>query len=214
MTPHQMRAARALLDVSQGHVAESVGITVATLSNAEKGKSQLSPDNHDKIEHFFITKGLEFTDFNGVREAPTGTRIYKGNSGFKEFYEDQYQIIKNEGGDLWLYNGVSEFVVNGLGKDYVAMHKDRMSKIKSRFTYRVIVEEGDATMFGSDYAEYRWVSKDQFNDKTIFVYGSYVALVNFEGDLTVTCIEQREFADTMRQLMLNSWEQARVPDDT
>lgn len=212
MSPDQMRAARALLNLSQADVCESVGITRASLSNAESGKSRLEPDNYDRLRLFFISKGLEFTDYNGVRETPSGLRVYKGNSGFREFYEDQFKVIQAEGGDLWLYNGVSELVMNGLGKDYVEMHKNRMSKIKDRFTYRVIVEEGDATMFGSDYAHYRWVPKDQFNNKTIFVYGPYVALVNFESELTVTCIHQREFADTMRQLMLNSWDRAEEPN--
>ena len=208
-----MRMARVKLDLSQSEVGEAIGVSTNTISTAESGKTNLSSTNEKALELFYISKGLEFTDYDGVREAPTGNRVYKGNTGFREFYEDSFEVIKNEGGDIWLYNGVSELVMSGLGPEYVAMHKERMSKIQDRFTYRVIVEQGDNTMFGADYAEYRWVPKEQFNDKTIFVYGPYVALVNFDGDLTVTSIHQREFADTMRQLMLNSWDNAEIPND-
>jgi DNA-binding XRE family transcriptional regulator len=206
MTPDQMRMARAKLDLSQDQVAEEIGITKKTLSNAENGTNKLSSDNLDKLKFFFTTRGLEFTDFNGVRETPTGLRTFKGKSGFQEFYEDQYKTFKAEGGDIWLYNGVSKLIIDALGMDYVEMHKARMSKIKNKINYRVIVEEGDATFFGSDYAHYRWLPKEQFNDKTIFVYGSKVGLVNFDDDITVVLIEQKEFADTLRRLMENMWD--------
>ncbi len=205
MTPEQMRMARAKLDLSQDQVAEAIGITKKTLSNAENATNKLSSDNIDRLKFFYVSHGLEFTDFNGVRETPSGLRTFKGKSGFQEFYEDQYKSFKSIGGDVWLYNGVSKNVIDGLGSDYVEMHKARMSKIKANINYRVIVEEGDATMFGSDYAHYRWLPKEQFNDKTIYVYGSKVGLVNFDNDITVVLIDQQEFADTMRMLFDNMW---------
>lgn len=213
MTPDQMRMARAKLDLSQDQAAESIGITKKTLSNAENGTNRLSSDNLEKLKFFYMTRGLEFTDFNGVRETPTGLRTFKGKSGFQEFYEDQYKTFKAEGGNIWLYNGVSELIINALGVDYIEMHKARMSKIKAKINYRVIVEEGDATFFGSDYAHYRWLPKEQFNDKTIFVYGSKVGLVNFDDDITVILIDQKEFAETLRRLMENMWDMnAKEPD--
>ncbi len=206
MTPQQMRMARAMLDLSQDQVAEAVGITKKTLSNAENGANKLSSDNFDRLKLFYTSRGLEFTEYNGVRETPTGLRTFKGKSGFQEFYEDQYKTFKAEGGDIWLYNGVSKHIMDALGQGYVEMHKARMSKIKNNINYRVIVEEGDDTFFGADYAHYRWLPKEQFNDKTIFVYGSKVGLVNFDNDTTVILIEQKEFADTLRRLMENMWE--------
>jgi len=211
ITPNQCRAARGLLHWSQPDLAKQCGMHLQTISNFEAERSTPSKSSLEKITRAFEYAGIQFTEYNGVREKPSDLRIYRGNTGFREFYEDLFKVAKEEGGDLWLYNGVSKLVIEGLGEDYVKMHKERMTKLKGRFTYRVILEEGDDIMFGSEYAHYRWISKDQFNDKTIFVYGPYVALVNFEGELTVTCIHQREFADTMRQLMSNSWDRAWDP---
>ncbi len=142
-----------------------------------------------------------------VESARRKRRIKRGGDlERQEFYEDQFKTFKSIGGEVWLYNGVSKLIMDALGSEYVEMHKARMSKIKNNINYRVIVEEGDATFFGSDYAHYRWLPKEQFNDKTIFVYGSKVGIVNFEGDLTVILIDQDDFADTLRILMKNMWE--------
>jgi len=214
MTPDQMRMARSKLDLSKDQVAEAIGITKKTLSNAENGSNKLSSENHEKLKFFYMAHGLEFTDFNGVRETPSGLRVFKGKTGFREFYEDQYKSYKSRGGDIWLYNGVSKTIIDSLGVDYVEMHKARMSKIKANFNYRVIVEEGDATFFGSDYAHYRWLPKEKFNNKTIFVYASKVGLVNFEDDITVILIDQLDFADTMRLFLENIWSLiAREPNN-
>jgi len=204
--------ARAKLDIGQDQAAERAGITKKTLSNAESGAHKLSANNADRLRQFYTAQGLEFTDFNGVRETPTGLRTFRGRSGFQEFYEDQFKTFKSVGGDIWLYNGVSKLIMDALGLEYVEMHKACMEKIRNNFNYRVIVEEGDDTFFGSGYASYRWLPKEQFNDKTIFVYGAKVGIVNFEGDITVILIEQEAFADTLRLLMENMWNQsAREP---
>jgi transcriptional regulator with XRE-family HTH domain len=211
MTPEQLRMARAKLGLSQDEVSERVGLTKKTLSNAETGAHSLSADYAQRLKDFYESCGLEFTDYNGVREKPSGFRTFRGKTGFRDFYEFQFDVIRREGGDLWLYNGVSKLIMDALGADYVSMHRNRMSEIKHRFRYRVIVEEGDDTFFGSDYAHYRWVSKNTFNDKTIFVFGSCVAFVNFEGDISVILIQETEIADTIRNLMENSWNKAWEP---
>lgn len=210
MTPAQMRMARAKLNLSQSEVAEAIGVSTNTLSAAESEKSNLSSENLHNLEIFYTAKGLEFTDYDGVRQAPSGLVVYKGRKGFKDFYDYQYEKLRKYGGDIWLYNGVSQQFVEALGSEFLGIHKDRMTKIKDKFTYRVIVEEGDKTAFGSDYAEYRAIPSDQFNDKTIFVFCGVLAIVDFSGELTVTVIEQAGVASSISQLMLNSWDKANV----
>ncbi len=210
MTPAQMRMARAKLNLSQTEVSKAIGVSTNTLSTAESEKSNLSSDNLHKLELFYSSRGLEFTDYDGVRQAPSGILIYKGHAGFKEFYDFQFEKLRKFGGDIWLYNGVSTQFVDALGSDFLTIHKERMLKIKDKFTYRVIVEEGDETAFGSNYAEYRAIPSDQFNDKTIFVFCGCLAIVDFGGELMITVIEQEGVASSISQLMLNSWDKANV----
>lgn len=210
MNSTQMRMARAKLNLSQGEVAEAIGVSTNTLSAAESEKSSLSAENLRNLELFYTSKGIEFLDHDGVRQAPTGILAFKGRKGFLDFYDYQYEKLRKHGGDIWLYNGVSQNFIDALGAEFLTIHKQRMEKIKERFTYRVIVEEGDETAFGSAYAEYRAIPSDQFNDKTIFVFCGVLAIVDFSNELTVTVIEQQGVASSISQLMLNSWDKAHV----
>lgn len=205
ITAAQCRAARALLDWSQPDLAKKSGIHVQTISNFEHGNGSPTNKTLVTIRQTFENSGVELTELNGVRETSKNFRIFKGREGFREFYEDQYKIFRTIGGDCWLYNGVSKDVMEALGDEYVEMHKARMLKIKSKINYRIILEEGDSIMFGKKYAHYRWLPKKQFNNKTIFVYGPKVGLVNFDNDITVILIDQKEFSDTMRMLFENMW---------
>ena len=60
ITPTQMRAARAMLDVSQGHVAEYLGIAANTLSKIESGQSDVSMSRMSEIQRFYEREGIEF----------------------------------------------------------------------------------------------------------------------------------------------------------
>ena len=210
MTPKQLRMARAALNLSQGELAEEIGTSANVLSRAEAERTQLSSEMVARLETFFSLRGLELTDHNGVRENPSGIRIYKGKSGFREFYDYQYNILRKYGGDIWLYNGVSRHFLNVLEPDFLEIHKARMEEIKDKINYRVIVEEGDNVQFGSGYAKYKAVPSDQFNDKTIFVFRGVFAVVDFSDEVLVTVIENEAVAKTVSQLMLNSWEKAHA----
>lgn len=210
MTPEQLRMGRAHLGISQGELAQEVGTSTMVISNAEAERTILSAEISKRIIDFFTLRGLELTDHNGIRETPTGIKIFKGKSGFKDFYGYQYNILRKYGGDIWLYNGVSKNFVDALDPEFLEIHKERMFKIKDKINYRVIVEEGEEVQFGSAYAEYRTVPSDQFNDKTIFVFHGVFAIVDFSDEILVTVIEKEEIAQTISQLMLNSWEKANV----
>lgn len=208
MTPKQMRAARALLDISQTEVANAIDVAVGTISSAEKGVRQM--ERTAELKSFYQGQGVEFSDFDGVRMKPSGTRLLKGREGFQELYDMLYDTAKTKAEDgskqdIILYNGVSGLVMGALGEDAVKEQKERMSKIANNFRYRVIVEQGDATFFGADYCEYKWLSKEDFNDTTIFVFGSIVAYANFDGNIEVMLIDNQKVADSTRIMFSAVW---------
>ena len=64
LTDAHMRAARGLLDWSQGRLAEECGLAVSTIKRLENGGiSKASVENIDKISSAFERMGIEF--FNG-----------------------------------------------------------------------------------------------------------------------------------------------------
>lgn len=212
ITAIQIRMARSALDLSQSDVAEAIGIDRKTLVNAEDPSVTSSAETIGKLEGFFLSRGLEFMNNDGVRFAPSGLRIYKGKSDFRAFYDDLYETARTVGGHICLYNGVSAQVMDALGEEGVRVQKERMSKIKKHFTFDVIVQDGDATFFGADYCAYRWMPAEHFNDQTIFIFGSKVGFADFREEPTVVVIDRAEIAESMRLFFRLAWETlAREP---
>lgn len=194
----QIRAARSLLNLQQEDVSEATGLKVRYLSEIENERSAGKADALDKLELYYTARGIEFTEYDGVRKQPTGMRVLRGQSGFREMYDDIYNTAQRGNVDITLFNGVSDFVRDGLGSDFLKMHVARMVKCKNKFRFRVIVEEEDTAYLGNTYCEYKWFPTERFNDKTIYTYGSKLAFINFDGEITVTLFDQKELANSWR----------------
>jgi transcriptional regulator with XRE-family HTH domain len=75
VSPDQLRAARALLGLSQPAVAEAAGVSVITLKRAEgSAKPAASAEAVTAIRSALESAGVEFTngDAPGVRLRPRG----------------------------------------------------------------------------------------------------------------------------------------------
>ncbi len=202
----QIRAARALLNISQDTVAEATGLSKHYLSQIENAHTGGKADALERIESFYTIMGVEFLEHDGVRRHPTGMRILRGQEGFREMYDDIYKTVQHGHAEITLFNGVSQLVLDGLGSDFLKMHIARMQKAKDNFRFRVIVEEEDTSYLGNTYCEYKWFPTERFNDKTIYTYGDKLAFVNFEGEVMVTLFDQKELADTMRFYFDLAWD--------
>ena len=77
MTPAQCRAARALLGMEQGEVAETAGIARATLIDFEKGQRLPRVQTVAAIRAALESAGVIFVEENG--EGP-GVRLRKARS--------------------------------------------------------------------------------------------------------------------------------------
>ncbi len=74
ITAAQCRAARALLDWSQQHLAEAAKIGNATIRNFEGGKSEPQSATLDVLKRALETAGVEFIPENG---GGPGVRLRK-----------------------------------------------------------------------------------------------------------------------------------------
>ena len=62
LTPAQIRAARAMLDLTQGELASRAGISKAGLINIERGQSDPKVSTLGAIRRALEAAGVEFTD--------------------------------------------------------------------------------------------------------------------------------------------------------
>lgn len=207
ITPMQMRAARAMLNISQGEVSKSLGIAANTLSNIESGQSDAPTSRLKEIQEYYEAQGLEFMPDDGIRQSKNAIKRYHGVTEFRLFYDDIYDVAKKQGGEIALFNGVPSLLIKWLGEDFYTMHAERMIKIKHNFDFKVIIQEEDKQLIGSGFVTYRWFPKALFHDKTIYIYGDKVAFIDFKpDDVSVIVIEQKEFSESERVLFRIAWD--------
>lgn len=179
ITPPTFRAALGLAGVTLTQFCIDTGITKPRMSSFQNGKGDdLSEKNLKKIRQYFYNRGIEITSDGAV--FIKGIQEFHGQDGFRQLYEDIYLKLKN-GGDIAVYNGVSEHFIRGLGEDYIVMHVKRMTEITDLITSRTIVHDGDIICFGKSYSHYRSMPSEKFSARSMIVYENNVAFLDIEG---------------------------------
>jgi transcriptional regulator with XRE-family HTH domain len=74
MRPSQCRAGRAILDITQGQLAELAGMGLSTVVDFEKGRRRVSVEAMKAIQSALHGAGVEFIDENG---GGPGVRLRK-----------------------------------------------------------------------------------------------------------------------------------------
>lgn len=206
ITANQLRAARALLDISQGEIAQAIGISANTVSNIEKGTSRPAHDTLSRLQGFFETQGVEFTDNEGVRKKSGAVRSFRGHEGFVDFVRDVYATIKN-GGNIYVSNVKEDDFLRWEGAE-AAPHMERMATVQN-LRMHILIEEGDTNYVASQYARYRWAKKENFSNIPLYIYGEKTAIINFsDKDVEVFLIEHAAITQYFRENIIKSWKEA------
>lgn len=206
-TPSQIRAARGLLNWSQKDLAERAGITEATIRNAEKDGASPNAKTLSKIERAFDAE-IEFLDGEGLRRKEEKVQRYQGTQGFRDFMDDVYETAKEHGGEICLLNAKPDNWIKWLGADWYAAHVERMKPILETIDFKVTAKEGDMNFIGSDFAEYRWVPEEVWNEQSFYAYGDRIGFLNFEEkDVEIFVLKQKQFAKSFRFLFNIAWQQ-------
>ena len=215
ITPTQMRAARAMLDVSQGHVAEYLGIAANTLSKIESGQSDVSVSRNADIQRFYEREGIAFTENDGVKWAREEITIYEGKDQFGEFLDDIYETAKNVGGEFCLFNAKPDNWIILAGTEKYEAHSKRMADLESDFKVKITVKDGNTNFISNSFAEYRWVPERMFNEKSFYAYGDKIAFMNFDDENSrVLVLKHSEFSNGFRVLFNIAWENvAKIPQE-
>lgn len=202
----QARAARALLGMDLAHVTAGSGVTASQISRYERDEVDLRGRSKDRLFAFYEAQGVEFTDGHGVRESAIRVRSYSGDEEFRLFYDHLYDVIRQKGGDVCLFNGVPTKIVEHLGAEWYAQHAQRMTAIRDQYRFRVIIAEGDTNFIGDRFVQYKWFPNALFNEKTLYIYGDCVAFFSFDNKkIRVLVVEHPEVANSQRVLFDLAW---------
>lgn len=206
ITFDQLRAARSLLNLDQKDVAAATGINVNVISRVERGASEPRDGTVAPLIQFYEQAGIEFLESNGIRQRKAMVQTYEDQRGFRMLMDQVFETARDHGGRISLFNGPPRLFLEWLGEDWYVMHAKRMHALRDRIDFRIIVKEGETQLIASGFAQYRCFPEDKFKNRTIYAFGDKVAFLNFEDDLRIVVISQRETVESFHILFDLAWE--------
>ena len=208
ITTKQIKIARIALDWTQPELAAHAGVSKDTIVNMETGKTAPRQESHQKVVEALQAGGIEFLDDNGVRERRDYIHRFEGLSGFKDFIDDVYGTVKDEGGHVYVTN-VDERQFERWQDVHADDYLSKMAEVKN-LEMRILVKEGDDYHTASKYAKYRYIPEKYFGAMPTYIYGNKVAEILFGKDnVTIYLLENKEIADARRKTFLALWENAQ-----
>ncbi|MDD3181291.1 MAG: helix-turn-helix transcriptional regulator [Alphaproteobacteria bacterium] len=206
----QIKAARALLDWSQEHLAEACNLSIATIRKVESG--HISPRNSTMggIQHSFENAGLEFLESNGVRQRPEDISVFNGEESVVAFFDDVYHTVSKVGGDVIVVCPNANTVYTDILKEYRHIHIKRMAAISDKVCVKCILTESKTSLPAQSYCEYRYLPSQMMDVSPFYVYGNKISFRLFSGSRLskIIVIESYELARTFRKQFESMWGRA------
>ncbi|MDD3287583.1 MAG: helix-turn-helix transcriptional regulator [Alphaproteobacteria bacterium] len=175
----QIRAARAILDWSQGDLAERTGLGVTTIRNFEDGFVPRGK-TAEIIRAVFENGGVEFTEREGVRRCVDEIKILYEPNSCREFFNDIMQTIRADGAEILAC--VSSYEV--FTKSCDIAEKDgieRLKKLSNFAKIKCLVPNTENKEPALPMVEFRQTNLEPVGPSQYYVYGNKYALVMSHG---------------------------------
>lgn len=205
ITTAQIRGARGILNWSQHDLSERTGISSTSIGSIENGQSIPRENTLNAIRKAFEDAGIEFLPDSGIRMRSGDIQIFSGKSGFLDFMNDVYRTLESDDKrEAYVSNVDERNFVHWLG-DHLPNHIEKMNSLKN-VRYKILVREGDKNFAASNYAEYRWLPKDQFAFVPFYVYGKKLAILLFENEPRVIVMNYPIVAEAYKIQFESLWQ--------
>ncbi|MES2729040.1 MAG: helix-turn-helix transcriptional regulator [Pseudomonadota bacterium] len=209
ITTAQMRAARGLLNWTQGDLAARTGISTTSIGSIESDHTNPRDTTIHLIQKAFEDAGIAFLPDDGVRRHQGHVRILNGRTGFHTFYDDIFAEAQKSKGATFLVNNVDEKLFLKWGSEIVDQHTQRMQDLAIR--YNILVREGDMNFVETEYATYRWLPKEMFSAVSFYVYGQKMAIIVFDQEPSVVIMDYPAITEAYRRQFTSLWDTANNP---
>lgn len=205
----QIRGARGILNWSQTDLAERTGISATSIGSIENGQTNPRSSTLQLIQKAFEDGGVVFIGREGVRLKTGEVKIFSGRSGYLDFFEEVYDTLSKNPGEVLVSNVDERNFVKWHG-DLGSYHLERMGSIKN-ISYRIMLKEGDNYFPASEYAKYRWLPKAQFSSVPFYVFGKKLAIMLFDNEPTIILLDYPSVANAYRIQFEAMWSQSMEP---
>lgn len=210
ITSDQIRAARALKNWSQAHLAALCAVTTATIANIELGKQNPSVKTLNTIQTVFEAANIGFTPHEGVYKKHLQVQSFSGLDGFTDFLQYVDTIARSHPGDEFLVAHVNERdFIHWQGGAPSPTHEQAIRDNNIR--YRILICDGDDYMPAAHYATYAQVSQRMFRSVPFYIFGDHVALLSLTADeASIFLISHAPLVALYRQQFEEMWEHSKL----
>jgi transcriptional regulator with XRE-family HTH domain len=210
--PRQIRAARALLNWSQGELADASGIAVSSIKNVENSITTARKETLEDIQKAFEKSGVEFLPGSGVRMREQSVTVLHGNEGYWGLLDDVYHtLIQTESKEVCVLGLDEDIVTNALstspeeGGEKLSKHIMRLQK--NRITERLIIRKGDTNIV-APLAWYRCIEEKYFAPYPLYVYGNKIGILYWGPPFKAIIYENREISDSLKRIFDFVWDKS------
>ncbi|MDD3029216.1 MAG: helix-turn-helix transcriptional regulator [Alphaproteobacteria bacterium] len=213
ITGRQIRAARALLDISQAELASAAGLTKQGISKIEDGSVQPREGTLADIQRVFVDKQLEFMENEGVRFRSEDVAVMNGQEGLGRFFDLVFSFVQVSGGVL-RQAGIAEERFDQCAEERTTFHRHRMARLvnsRKDIFVQAILNEGDTDFVCTDYADYRWYPRNMPPMVPYYIFGDSVGLFSFgaQNPPKIVLISSFVMAQAFRSQFDEMWAQAK-----
>lgn len=211
ITTAQIRGARGILNWSQQDLAQRTGISATSIGSIENGQTTPRESTLSTIRKTLENAGIEFIGLEGVKLRSNDVRVFTGQQGYNDFFDDVYETLNKNPGIVRVSNVDERKFVQWhgeLGTD----HLHKMDALKSKnVTYKILICEGDEYFPASNYAEYKWLPQSQFSTVPFYVYGDKLGIILFDAQPKIILINFPAVAYAYIKQFDAAWQTASVP---
>jgi transcriptional regulator with XRE-family HTH domain len=210
ITISQIRAARALLDWTQGDLAKRSGLSLRALNSIERGLAVPRIDNLRSIQEALEKENVEFGENDGVRRKTERMEIVKfeGDTAYLSMHLTDVMRELHVFDTEVLYNLASEKLHAELHHNILDDYFAHIARYRIR--ERVLLAAGEDWII-SPPSCYRWMKPETFNHVCYIVYGDNVAFQILGRPHRVIVIRNPSIADMFRLQFESNWVTAETP---
>ncbi|MDX2027203.1 MAG: helix-turn-helix transcriptional regulator [Alphaproteobacteria bacterium] len=172
--PEQIKAARALLDWSQGDLAKATGLSITTIRNIESGDMSPRSATAQVIFQIIESVGIEFTEGEGVRKRNDEIRVLQGPNSCEAFYDDLFQTVRKNSGDIAMMIKSQDMLAEFLGFT-------QMQELADMAHIKCLLSQMPPAAFTIPSIPFRITAKHNISPTPCVIYGDKYALVILDG---------------------------------
>jgi len=172
----QVKAARALLGLSQEELAIRTGLSITTIRKIENGEISPRSTTMNAIRCAVEDAGWEFIYPEGIRRRQDSIIIYEGQNSTDLFFDDMLGTVRETSGEIYGSFVSQDMLLHSLGA-HNKSNAGRLVKLnESAYIKGLVAEQNDIPVL-LPRCQFKTALKRSMDAVPYFVYGDKQALV-------------------------------------